>query len=125
MQAMLFFGFFQWWYGAGWLEKWRAVGLKLKSHLDYFSIGTLLKTLFAPWKQIISEPVGGRGHSAMQRLVDNAVSRFVGFGVRLFVLIAGLITVILSFLIDLTLAVVWPALPVVPIVLIVISAGAG
>ena len=122
---MLFFGFFQWWYGPGWLGKWRAIGVRFKSQFNYFSIGTLLKTLFAPWKQIIAEPVGGRGHGAMQRLLDNAVSRFVGFWVRLFVLIAGVITLIVGLLVNVALALVWPLVPIAPVVLIVISVGGG
>ena len=80
-----------------------------------FSGGTLLRTLFSPWKQLITDS----GHDAalgdkMRALLDNIVSRFVGFMVRSITLFAALITITIVFVINIALVVVWPLVPVLP-----------
>jgi hypothetical protein len=114
---MLFIEFFQWWYGSGWAQAAKgAVSLIRKVELS-FSIGVLLRTLFSPWKMIVTNP--GRSLDAkMRAMIDNLISRTVGFFVRIFSLLAAIVMMSIAAVIGLVVAVTWPLIPV----LIIISA---
>lgn len=113
---MLFLELFTWWYGDGWRQAGRgAVNLVNKVKLT-FSIPILLKTLFAPWRRIITPP-GRSLDEKMRALGDNLISRAVGFVVRLFSLITALVLVVLAAVLGSFMAIVWPLIPL----LIVIS----
>src|SRR5687767_11777583 len=90
---MLLAAFIQWWYGPGWHDAARRLKTRIRTTYLSFSIPILLGTLFAPWKRIITPP-GASLQDKMRAMADNAISRAVGFTVRIFVLIAALITVI-------------------------------
>ena len=86
---MVMFGaFFSWWYGRGW--KLVATSLKPRLHgvANAFSVRQLLRTLFEPWRRIVTEP-GSSLEDRWKAGFDNAFSRMVGFVVRLFVLVAA------------------------------------
>ncbi len=59
----------------------------------FFSIEELIRTLFAPWKQIVTYKTkkGTAIDEAMTRLGDNLVSRGMGFMLRLSVILAYLV----------------------------------
>lgn len=117
---MLFVEFFKWWYGEGWRQAGKgALGLVKKVQLS-FSTGILLKTLFAPWKRIITPP-GRSLDEKMRAMVDNLVSRTVGFFVRIFSLIAVLVLTAGAAVVGITMAVCWPLIPA----LIILSAFKG
>lgn len=107
---MLVKSFFSWWYGAG----WRSVAASLKPRIQgvvaSFSVPQLLRTMFAPWRRIITYP----GRSLEERFRawgDNLFSRAVGFVVRVSVLVVALISVgVVAFLTLLEL-IIWPLLP--------------
>jgi hypothetical protein len=101
---------FKWWYGFGWLEAWKSVAGSVQKTARQFSIPVLLKNLFAPWKQIVALP-GRSIDEKFRAVIDNLVSRTIGFFVRLLTLLAALIVITLSMLASLTLAVAWPLLP--------------
>lgn len=83
-----------------------------------FSIPVLLKTLFAPWRRIITPP--GRGlDEKMRALGDNLISRAVGFVVRLFSLITALILVVLASVLGSVMVVIWPLVPVIFVISII------
>jgi len=112
---MLFLEFFQWWYGIGWLEAGKgALGLVKKVQLS-FSIPVLLRTLFAPWKMIISPP-GRSLDDKMRTLLDNLISRTVGFFVRIFSLVAAVMLIALAAIVGGVVALAWPLIPVLVIV---------
>lgn len=118
MMVMLVASFFMWWYGRGWREVATSFGSRLHGVADAFSAGQLLRTLFAPWRRIITPP--GAGLSAKLRAWgDNVVSRAVGFVVRLLVLIAAFVAVIFVGILTLIELIVWPLMPVAVPVLIV------
>ena len=98
--------------------------VNVSAWMEYFSVGTLLKTLFKPWRQIITTT---RSDQAMQikmsALVDNLVSRVVGFSIRSIVLFVSIIFMIGVFLFDLVVAIIWPAIPVSPIFVVLFGAG--
>jgi len=57
---------------------------------NVFSVTSLLKTLFSPWKKMVGEK--GRGVEGLKLwLLDNFISRTVGFIVRLFMIFFFLI----------------------------------
>jgi hypothetical protein len=107
---MLVVEFFTWWYGRGFIELFKRFGSLLSSVWQRFSVLILLKTLFAPWRRITTE--GGRSIQERSRaLVDNLVSRLVGFTIRFFVIIAALISELLLGVIGLVVLIVWPLAP--------------
>jgi hypothetical protein len=114
---MLFLEFFKWWYGDGWAQAAKgAVGLVKKVELS-FSISVLLKTLFSPWKRIITIP-GRAIEDKLSAILDNFVSRTIGFFVRVFALITAVILLTGAFVVGAVIAISWPLIPC----LIIISA---
>ena len=104
------FELFRWWYGSGWAQAGRNISHMTAGVEQMFSINILLRTLFAPWRRIVSLP--GRGlDSKIQAMFDNLVSRLVGFMVRFLVLIAASVTLAVVFLFGVVMVVIWPAIP--------------
>jgi hypothetical protein len=115
---MLVVAFIQWWYGPGWADSAQRLKAHIRTTYLSFSIPILLKTLFAPWKRIISPP-GSSLQDKMRAMLDNAISRAVGFTVRLFVLIAAGVTILFYVVFGGLLVLLWPALPLLGPALIV------
>jgi hypothetical protein len=115
---MLALEFFGWWYGAGWRLLARNMQKRMRGLARMFSVSILVRTIFAPWKRIITYP--GKGLDAqMHAMADNMVSRLVGFTIRVFVLIAAGITLLLGGILSMVELVAWPLLPIAAIVLLV------
>ena len=114
----MLFEFFVWWYGPGWLQAWKNSTLWVKNVSQAFSVDVLLKTLFAPWKRIVSLP-GRSLDEKFRAMIDNLVSRVIGFAVRIIVLIAALVMIATTAVAGLALAVLWPLIPVLGIGLII------
>lgn len=75
-----------------------------------FSVSILLKTLFAPWRRITTE--GGRSMQEQSRaLLDNVISRLVGFTIRFFVIIAALVTMVVLVVFGAVFVIGWPLAP--------------
>jgi hypothetical protein len=120
MMIMLAVSFLTWWYGHGWGQVARNFRPRLRQIADSFSVGQLLKTLFAPWRRIVTYP----GASLAERFRawgDNLVSRVVGFVVRLFVLLAAVFVLIVSAGALLLEIILWPLLPLA--ILVLVAAG--
>ncbi len=107
---MLIVEFFTWWYGRGFIELFRRFSGLMSSVWQRFSVSILLKTLFAPWRRITTE--GGRSMQEQSRaLLDNLISRLVGFTIRFFVIIAALVSMVLLSVIGVILIIGWPLAP--------------
>lgn len=107
---MLVVEFFTWWYSRGFVELLKRYGELLQSVWQRFSVGTLLGTLFAPWRRITTDT--GRSMQERSRaLVDNLVSRLVGFTIRFFVIITAMIAMLALTIIGAILAISWPLAP--------------
>ncbi|HUC20847.1 MAG TPA: hypothetical protein VMR98_05130 [Candidatus Polarisedimenticolaceae bacterium] len=114
---MLALAFFQWWYGPGWLRLLRGIGETVLRVIRTFSVPTLLRTLIAPWRRIIT--YGGESFiDGLKAMLDNAVSRAVGFGVRTIVLVTAALLVTIIGVLGLALLVIWPVLPLAAVFLI-------
>jgi hypothetical protein len=83
-----------------------------------FSVPILLRTLFSPWKRIITYP-GSSIDAKIRAFGDNLVSRFVGFTVRLFVLFTAAIMLCVVSAVACIELVVWPLLPILVVVTLV------
>ncbi len=108
--AMLILSFFSWWYGRGWGLVFDSLGPRLGGVLDLFSVGQLFRTLFEPWRRIITYP-GTSLDARMRALVDNAFSRAIGFVVRVIVLIAAVVFLAVVAVLSIVELVIWPLLP--------------
>lgn len=111
-----------WWYLSGWKDFAKRTRQHLANLADFFSIGLLLKTLFAPFRQISA----GSSKSApleirLRMAVDRLVSRIVGAIVRLFILIAGVITIAAAGIVSVVIIILWPVLPLAPIAGVILS----
>ena len=116
---MLFAEFFTWWYSRGFVELLNKIARLISSIWRKFSVPILLRTMFEPWKRIV-EGAGGSIQDKAQALVDNMISRFVGFTIRLISIITALLLVLVVSLLGLTVAVAWPLSPLlVPLSVIV------
>ncbi len=103
--------FLYWWYGPGWLGTVKRIGHRVVAIMQIFSVPILLATLFSPWKRIISESDGSLD-MMVRSVVDNAVSRTVGFVVRIIVISTALLFTSVASIVGFLIAVLWPLLPV-------------
>ena len=107
-----------WWYGAGWLKTIADLRRRLNKTVQLFSVAVILRTLFAPWRRIITPP-GQSLDTRFRSFIDNTVSRFVGLTVRLITLIVTLILLTAIAITGLLEIIVWPLLPILAIVALV------
>ncbi len=115
---MLLVAFVHWWYGPGWRDTASRLSTRLRETYLTFSVPILLPTMFAPWRRIITGSGGSLGDK-MRAMVDNLVSRFVGFTVRLIALITALTIMGAYVILGGLLLILWPAVPLLGPVLIV------
>lgn len=111
----------RWWYGDGLRQRARMIANRLDGTIDYFSIDLLLKTLFAPFRQISAGRVDGPLGVQMRAMVDRLFSRIIGAIVRLFILIFGGVAIALQAIIGILLILLWGLMPAIPIVGIVLA----
>lgn len=115
---MIVFELFAWWYGAGWIMAARNIGRMLAGISRLFSIPILMRTLFAPWKRIITLP-GASLDAKLRAYGDNIVSRAVGFTVRFLVLLTALLLVAFALVFGILGFVLWPFVPVGAVLLVI------
>lgn len=112
-----------WWYSQG----WRIFTQKLKSSLanitDYFSMDSLVRTLFKPFRQISAESSSANASLELKfhMFTDRLVSRIIGFFSRLILLITGAFIIIIGGLFSLVLIILWPIIPFAPIIGIILA----
>ena len=117
---MLALELFAWWYTRGWIAAAKNIGTLLKGVSRMFSIPILLRTLFAPWKRIITYP-GASLEAKMRAYGDNLVSRAIGFSVRVIVLITA-VCASLGVLVAGTIGfILWPIVP--PAIVLLLAKG--
>lgn len=115
---MLIRAFISWWYGEGWRTITVGIKTRIRGAYQGFSIPILLRTLFEPWKRIITYP-GATLQAKMQAVLDNLISRLVGFTMRSLALMAGTVLIVGQFLGGILLIGLWPVLPLAAVALIV------
>ena len=115
---MLIVAFLQWWYGPGWRDASSRLTSRLRMTYLSFSVPILLRTMFAPWRRIITPP-GSSLDQRLKAIADNMVSRAVGFTVRLMALLAAALILAGYTVFGGILVVLWPLLPILGPALIV------
>jgi hypothetical protein len=107
---MLALDLFVWWYGEGWATAAKSIGKMLSGISHTFSVPILVRTLFAPWKRIVTYP-GASLEAKMHAASDNMVSRAIGFSVRFLVLLTAMVASILALVFGTFYFVAWPLIP--------------
>ncbi len=97
-----------WWYGSGFGWIISRISSWLAGINKTLAVNVLLKTLFAPWKQITNTI---RFSNFIQRLLDNLVSRGIGFVVRLFMLLYGGLWALSVLVFGVLWLIIWPFIP--------------
>jgi hypothetical protein len=118
---MVIFSLFSWWYTKGWLTLVRAGGERIKGVLNFFSVPLLASSLFAPFRQISAgRPTGGSLSAQLQAFGDRLFSRFMGAIIRSFLIILGVATVIVATVVVGIVLLLWPLIPLAPVVSMVV-----
>ena len=112
----MFGSFFVWWYGLGWAQLMNRVWGRIVRVLNFFSVGLLLGSLFAPFRQISAGSASGSLEKQFRAWGDLLFSRMIGAVVRLMLVFVGLLSAILMGLFGLIVIVVWPFLPAAPLI---------
>lgn len=123
---MVIISLLSWWYSEGWLEQ---ISLTKRSFIklaDKFSIGMLLKTLFAPFRQISVGEQAGKTASLTSVIADKLISRLVGSVMRLVMVFVGTLALIIYAIISVFRLASWPLLPLAPVLglILMVSVGA-
>jgi len=121
---MFLVGILSWWYSDGIIGRIRMIKNRLKVSADFFSIGLLIETLFAPFRQISAGSVGGSISNQIRAFFDKLLSRIIGSIVRSSMIIAGLVVMLAQILFGIFVIVFWlitPLLPVAGLIMIVIG----
>lgn len=105
-----------WWYGAGWKACFVRLRSQLENSYDYFSIGLLLSSLFAPFRQISAGKVSGPIGVQMRAFFDRQLSRVIGAFVRMILIVVGVIWLGLQIIWGALSMVGWALLPIIPLV---------
>lgn len=103
----------EWWYLRGFKWAWHImIVARLSNAMEYFSVKSLIRTLFAPYKQTYTGPSGKGIEAIFRYIVDASVSRALGFMVRSILILTGLLYALGVILTGLVLLLVGPFLPV-------------
>ena len=112
MEVLYFFPYsFFWWYTKAPGDLLYFLKALFSNLNNNFSIITVFKTLFSPWKRMAM----GRGkgiYAFWDWFVDNMISRGIGFIVRVFLIIAYFFCLILYIIFALILLFCWAFLPI-------------
>ena len=119
---MLALSLFRWWYLDGFRVSAQKSLERLKNTYDFFSIGQLLATFFAPFRQVSALSAHP---TFFEKLLDKLVSRLVGAAVRFFIILLGLLALIFQSILSLVLILLWPVLPLLPIICLILGLKGG
>lgn len=104
-----------WWYGAGFAMQFKKLRDQLESSYDYFSIGLLITTLFAPFRQISAGKVRGPLTVQLRAFFDRQLSRVIGAIVRLVLIVTGSVWLLVQVLLGVIILVLWVIAPLLPL----------
>ena len=119
---MFIVGILSWWYGPGWRERASRLSERLKASMDYFSIDLLLRTFFAPFRQIAAGKVEGPLGVQMRALLDRIISRIIGAMIRFVMIIVGSLAIGFHGVLGGVVLIFWAFVPLLPIIGVVLFA---
>ncbi len=105
--------FISWHYTQGINYYFKSVSKTLEFYLHYFSLGLLIKTLFAPWKRLIVEDKspGFNLQKKFEVFTFNLISRGVGAVVRFLLILVGIVSILLILIGSTTGILFWLLIP--------------
>ena len=120
---MAFIKMLSWWYSSGWGVFLGKIRSSFLSITDFFSMSSLIRTLFKPYRQISAATASANSSLDLKfhMFIDRLISRLIGFFSRLILLIAGLVIIIIGSVISIVLVIVWPFIPLFPIAGVILS----
>jgi hypothetical protein len=119
---MLILNCLRWWYGSGWSWRLRQHRQSFRILFEYFSVGALLRTLFAPYRQtLVSDGRQNNMSNLMNRIVDSLVSSGIGFVYRATLIVVAALIAVGEIVLFILTAVLWPFVPVLPIIAVVLA----
>ena len=120
---MIFAEVFSWWYAHGWQVFIEKIHNSFSGITDFFSMDSLVRTLFKPCRQISAETANADASLDLKfhMFVDRLISRIVGFTSRFILLIIGSVIIVISGILSLILIIIWPLIPLLPIVGIILT----
>lgn len=119
---MLPISLFSWWYTNGWRDQAELCGARLSRVSDRFSITLLLRSLFSPFRQISADDNYGPGLDAKVRAwLDKLISRCIGAMIRSVLILMGALLLLFEVIIAAVRLVVWPLLPLFPVIGIILA----
>lgn len=112
-----------WWYSKGLAWKSGQILDGLEKSINTFSLGLLVRTWFAPFRQIDAGEMsyGGLDYR-FRRSLDKLISRFIGALLRASVMFAGVIFISIKAIYGFLVLIFWILAPILPIVFVVIFA---
>ncbi len=116
MEAMIVVWALSWWYGAGWKARALLFRERMARTIDYFSIDILVRTLFAPFRQISAGKVNGPLEVRWRYFVDRLISRAIGAFMRTILIVVGCVWVVLQAVFGVVALVLWAFVPFLPII---------
>lgn len=106
-----------WWYSRGWAWALRQLFVvRTKQIAGFFSMSDLVKTLFAPFRQDAIDTTGAPLGVKLQAFGGNIISRIFGFLIRTTLILVGGVIVVLHLVASFLALLVWPLLPLSPVV---------
>ena len=114
-------GLLQWWYGAGIKTQFIRAMNRVAEVYDYFSIDLLLRSLFAPFRQISAGSFRGSLEIQLRAFIDRLISRTIGAIMRTILIVIGTVSVIFMGFVFIVWLMVWIILPVLPFIGIVLT----
>ncbi|MDR0398078.1 MAG: hypothetical protein LBH36_02770 [Candidatus Nomurabacteria bacterium] len=113
---MLLMSLFSWWYTDGLKKEAIYLMRTMGASMDFFSIGLLLKTLFAPFRQIdATTAVQAPLDIQIKMFFDKLLSRIIGAFMRTLVLLVGIVVLVAQFVGSLLTTVGYLLLPLLPV----------
>lgn len=97
------------------------IAARIEATLDYFSFDLLLRTLFAPYRQIAAGSVDGPLEAKLRALVDKLFSRLIGGFIRIVIIIIGGLVMAFQVMMAILILIGWALVPLLPIVGLVLT----
>ena len=113
---MFLVGILSWWYGEGWKQRALLIRERIERTLDFFSVSLLVRTLFAPFRQISAGKVRGPIGVQMRALLDRLMSRVIGAFLRFVMILIGSLVILLHIAWGGIIMIGWSMVPLFPVV---------
>src|SRR3990167_4656875 len=98
--------YFYWWYFEEPQILLNVIRAATKKTFLSFSVPTLLRTIFDPWKRDLYRAENASLQAMFNIWLNNIISRLVGFVMRIFTIFAGLLSTLFVFLISLSVFII-------------------